>query len=92
MVRSAAKNHKHVSVLTDPNQYGIFLEALKGNISVTVEELRPNLARAAFQHTAEYDAAIHAWMYEDYSKAEANGEYDELVEVRANILTQKEQS
>ena len=64
MVRSAAKNHKHVAVLTDPNQYGIFLDALKGNISVTVEELRPNLARAAFKHTAEYDAAIHAWMEE----------------------------
>jgi len=64
MVRSAAKNHKDVAVLTDPNQYGIFLDALKGNISVTVEELRPNLARAAFQHTAEYDAAIHSWMEE----------------------------
>ena len=62
MVRSAAKNHKHVAVLTDPNQYGIFLDALKGNISVTVEELRPNLARAAFKHTAEYDAAIYEWM------------------------------
>ena len=62
MVRSAAKNHKHVAVLTDPNQYGIFLDALKGNISVTVEELRPKLARAAFQHTAEYDTAIHTWM------------------------------
>ena len=62
MVRSAAKNHKDVAVLTDPNQYGIFLDALKGNISVTVEELRPNLARAAFKHTAEYDAAIYEWM------------------------------
>ena len=41
--------------------YGIFLDALTGNISVTVEELRPKLARAAFQHTAEYDAAIHTW-------------------------------
>ena len=62
MVRSAAKNHKDVAVLTNPNQYGIFLDALKGNISVTVEELRPNLARAAFKHTAEYDAAIYEWM------------------------------
>ena len=41
MVRSAAKNHKDVAVLTNPNQYGIFLDALKGNISsVTVEQLR----------------------------------------------------
>ena len=63
MVRSAAKNHKHVAVLTNPNQYGIYLDALKGNIaSVTVEMLRPNLAIEAFKHTAEYDAAITEWM------------------------------
>ncbi len=63
MVRSAAKNYKDVAVLTNPNQYGIFLDALKGNISsVTVEELRTQFARAAFKHTAEYDAAISAWM------------------------------
>ena len=63
MVRSAAKNHKHVAVLTNPNQYGIFLDALKGNISsVTVEELRTQFAREAFKHTAEYDTAISNWM------------------------------
>jgi len=63
MVRSAAKNHKDVAVLTNPNQYGIFLDALKGNISsVTVEELRTQFAREAFKHTAEYDATISAWM------------------------------
>ena len=63
MVRSAAKNHKNVAVLTTPNQYGIFLDALKGNISsVTVEQLRSQFAVEAFRHTAEYDAAITAWM------------------------------
>ena len=63
MVRSAAKNHKHVAVLTNPNQYGIYLDALKGNISsVTVEQLRSQFAVEAFRHTSEYDAAITAWM------------------------------
>ena len=63
MVRSAAKNFKDVAVLTNPGQYGIYLDALKGNIaSVTVEMLRPNLAIEAFKHTAEYDAAITEWM------------------------------
>jgi len=63
MVRSAAKNHKDVAVLTNPNQYGIFLDALKGNISsVTVDQLRSQFAVEAFKHTAEYDAAINAWM------------------------------
>ncbi len=65
MVRSAAKNYKDVAVLTNPNQYGIFLDALKGNISsVTVEQLRSQFAVEAFRHTAEYDAAIHSWMEE----------------------------
>jgi len=63
MVRSAAKNYKDVAVLTNPNQYGIYLDALKGNISsVTVEELRKQFMLEAFKHTAEYDAAISSWM------------------------------
>ena len=63
MVRSAAKNHKDVAVLTNPGQYGIFLDALNGNIqSISVEGLRKQFAFEAFKHTAEYDAAITAWM------------------------------
>jgi len=66
MVRSAAKNYRDVAVLTNPNQYGIYLDALKGNISsVTVEELRKQFMLEAFKHTAEYDAAISAWMSEN---------------------------
>ena len=59
MVRSAAKNYKDVAVLTNPEQYGRFMEALKDD---TVKDLRPQLALEAFQHTAEYDAAISKWM------------------------------
>jgi len=59
MVRSAAKNHKYVSILTNPEQYSMFTDALKDG---TVDELRQGLALAAFQHTAEYDAAISKWM------------------------------
>ncbi len=60
MVRSAAKNHAHVSILTNPSQYGEFLFALdQGKVS----ELRPKLAQEAFQHTAEYDTAISNWMF-----------------------------
>ena len=59
MVRSAAKNHAHVSILTNPEQYDIFLECLKDG---TVGEMRPHLALEAFRHTAEYDKAISKWM------------------------------
>ena len=59
MVRSAAKNHANVSILTNPEQYDIFVEALKDG---TVDEMRPHLALEAFRHTAEYDKAISKWM------------------------------
>ena len=62
MVRSAAKNHKDVAVLTNPGQYGIFLDALKGDISMSIEGLRKQFAKEAFRHTAEYDTAISNWM------------------------------
>ena len=63
MVRSAAKNYKDVAVLTNPNQYGIYLDAMNGNISsVTVDELRKQFMKEAFKHIAEYDAAISEWM------------------------------
>ena len=60
MVRAAAKNHADVAVLTDPDQYPEFLEALAAG---RVEEtLRRSLARAAFAHTAAYDATISDWL------------------------------
>ena len=62
MVRSAAKNQKDVAVLTNPYQYGIFLDILKGNSSITMEQIRSRFAAEAFRHTAEYDAAITAWL------------------------------
>ena len=62
MVRAAAKNHAHVSVLTDPGQYPAFLEALaESRVDAT---LRRQLALAAFSHTAAYDAAIARWFTE----------------------------
>jgi len=62
MVRSAAKNYKDVAVLTNPGQYGIYLDSIKGNISIKPETLRTQFMKEAFKHTAEYDAAISAWM------------------------------
>ena len=59
MVRSAAKNHRDVSILTNPEQYGRFIEALEDD---SLDELRSQLALEAFKHTAEYDTAISTWM------------------------------
>ena len=60
MIRSAAKNHKDVSVLVDPSQYQEFLEeSKKGELK---ETYKAKLALEAFQHTADYDTAISNWI------------------------------
>ena len=64
MVRAAAKNHAHVTVVTDPGQYGAVLDELRER-GATTEETRRRLAQAAFATTAAYDARIAAWMADD---------------------------
>ena len=65
MVRSAAKNYKDVAVMTNPHQYGIYMDSVKGNISIKPETLRKQFMLEAFKHTAEYDTAISSWMSEN---------------------------
>ena len=68
MIRSAAKNHRHVSVLTDPADYAAFIEELPRGISAAT---RLGLARKAFAHTARYDAVISAWLTDQDPEAPA---------------------
>ena len=61
MIRSAAKNHKDVLVLTDESQYQSIIRALEdvnGNISKISLETKQQLSLAAYQCTAAYDAAV----------------------------------
>ena len=55
MVRSAAKNHAHVAIVTDPADY-----ALVAKGSTTLDERR-QFAAKAYALTASYDAAISQW-------------------------------
>ncbi len=64
LVRAAAKNHAHVTVVTDPGQYGSVLAELRER-GATSPETRRRLARAAFATTAAYDARIAAWLADD---------------------------
>ncbi len=61
LVRAAAKNHAHVTVITDPTDYRPILEELRSRGEVS-PATRRNLARTAFAHTAAYDAGIVDWM------------------------------
>jgi len=60
MVRSSAKNHASVAVITSPEQYPQLLEALAAG-GFTLRE-RQALAAEAFVHTATYDVAVASWM------------------------------
>jgi phosphoribosylaminoimidazolecarboxamide formyltransferase / IMP cyclohydrolase len=56
LLRAAAKNFKHVVVLTHPSQYGEYRAAIEsGDVPLA---LRQKFAIAAFERTAEYDVAI----------------------------------
>jgi phosphoribosylaminoimidazolecarboxamide formyltransferase/IMP cyclohydrolase len=61
MLRSSAKNFKHVAVVTDPNDYDGILKELKenGEVSAATKE---RLAVKVFRHTADYDAAIDTYL------------------------------
>ncbi len=60
MIRSASKNHASVTVLTDPEQYGPYLDKLQAG-AWSLEDRR-RCALEAFRRTAAYDAAISGWM------------------------------
>jgi len=62
MLRSAAKNHPAVTVVTAVGQYDRVLEEMKAHDGATTGALRRELATAAFTRTAEYDTAISAWL------------------------------
>src|SRR3982750_1051692 len=61
MVRSAAKNHAFVAIVTDPADYGALLAELDANGGSTTFDLRKRLAAKAFALTAEYDSTISQW-------------------------------
>jgi phosphoribosylaminoimidazolecarboxamide formyltransferase / IMP cyclohydrolase len=62
MIRSAAKNHKYVAVVTDPADYERVSDDLRRRSGATSEMLRRELAVKAFAHTARYDGAIASFL------------------------------
>ena len=62
MVRSAAKNHEHVAVVTDPADYASILREMASASGALGAETRFRLACKAFSHTAAYDGAISNYL------------------------------
>ncbi|MFG0246409.1 MAG: bifunctional phosphoribosylaminoimidazolecarboxamide formyltransferase/IMP cyclohydrolase [Phycisphaerales bacterium JB052] len=62
MVRSAAKNHASVAIVTEPGQYKALLDEMAANDGATTLGLRKQLAASAFAQTGAYDAMIASWL------------------------------
>jgi len=58
LIRAAAKNFRHVTVVVEPNQYGLLIDAPGGPDLAT----RRMLATRAFERSAEYDASIARYL------------------------------
>ncbi|MCY7393661.1 MAG: bifunctional phosphoribosylaminoimidazolecarboxamide formyltransferase/IMP cyclohydrolase, partial [Leptolyngbyaceae cyanobacterium CAN_BIN12] len=72
MLRASAKNYAHLTVLCNPSQYDLYLQALRQNNGEVALEFRQQAALRAFQHTGDYDQAISTYLAEQSSTE--NGE------------------
>ena len=62
LIRASAKNHKDVTVVTDPADYAPILEEMRKNQGSTTLETRRRLAAKAFRLTNKYDGAIAEYL------------------------------
>ena len=71
MIRSAAKNHKDVLVVTSPDQYQMVVDHLAhadGNPDAISMNIRRKLALQAFQVTSRYDSEISTELDSRYTE------------------------
>lgn len=62
LIRAAAKNHKSVGVVVDPNDYPQVLAELRAQAGSLSDDMRFKLAIKSFRHTSAYDSAIAAYL------------------------------
>ena len=63
LVRAAAKNHAHVGVVVDPADYGVVLDEITADGTLSAATRR-RLARDAFATIVDYDVQIARWFDE----------------------------
>jgi phosphoribosylaminoimidazolecarboxamide formyltransferase/IMP cyclohydrolase len=87
MIRSAAKNHRFVLVVTSPDRYEKVLGDLREHAGSTCGKHRLKMAQRAFDDTARYDATIAGYLLKP-----AFGEVSplEATEIRLRLLRKQE--
>ncbi|MHB0974764.1 MAG: bifunctional phosphoribosylaminoimidazolecarboxamide formyltransferase/IMP cyclohydrolase [Thiobacillus sp.] len=85
MVRSSAKNYRHVAIVTDPADYPALVAEMQAQGGALTDATRFALAKKAFTHTAQYDGAISNYLtaLNDKGEREAFGEKLNLQFTRA---------
>lgn len=84
MVRSAAKNHDFVAIVTDPADYAELLGELDAQGGSTTLAFRRRLAAKAFSATAAYDSMISQW----FAFADQGQTFPEFLAVNGRIATE----
>jgi phosphoribosylaminoimidazolecarboxamide formyltransferase/IMP cyclohydrolase len=69
MIRAAAKNHGHVAVVVDPEDYDAVLKTMEENGGAVDGAFRRVLAQRAYARTAAYDAAVSNWLAAEIGEA-----------------------
>jgi len=75
MIRSAAKNHESVAVVTDSADYAVLAEELKKSKGKLSPSTLQRLALKAFQHTSAYDHAIAHYLEKQFVKEDGLPEF-----------------
>lgn len=70
MLRSAAKNFRYVTVVTDPRRYDQIIHDMRAHEGAVSYRMRAELAQAAFACCASYDQKVAAYMRETLSAPE----------------------
>ncbi len=71
LIRGAAKNHAHVAVVVDPDQYPALIEQLQ-TLGGTTESFRRGLAAVVFEKTAQYDRIIADYLARESAPSHAS--------------------
>jgi phosphoribosylaminoimidazolecarboxamide formyltransferase / IMP cyclohydrolase len=85
LIRASAKNHEHVAVLTDPDQYGGLIAAMRERGGTTLAERR-RLALAAYQRTADYDRVVADYLAPHFGgERQSEGPFPEVLDLRFTL-------
>ena len=84
MIRSAAKNHAYVTIVTDPADYAGLLEELAENDGATSLAFRKLMAAKAFAATAAYDSMISQW----FAFADQQRLFPEMLAINGRLVSE----